>query len=202
MKKIIINKWEKELFIIDVLISLIVLILIDTIRMDLVMIVAFFFIFPYLILSKRTLAILHLSVAISISLIWNLIAQDYYGYNLNMISIFGINLYPLFAWSLGLFGVYLIFSHIEHKLINQNFLMKFSLFILIFWTLLISVETIAYHIFDLRNLVTSNYIGLPICNCIHAPFWMQLSYLLMGPIYFILCEIFKLKNPNIIKNEI
>jgi hypothetical protein len=35
---------------------------------------------------------------------------------------------------------------------------------------------------------TFGYPGLPLCDCIHAPRWVQVTYLSMGPIYFGLAE--------------
>ncbi len=58
---------------------------------------------------------------------------------------------------------------------------------------LISVETIAYHLFGMQNLTAAAYPGIPICNCMHAQPWMQLSYFLLGPIYFIALKVFKVR---------
>ena len=58
-----------------------------------------------------------------------------------------------------------------------------------FWFGLLGIETISYHILEIRNLATANYKGLPICNCVHAPLWMQISYFIIGPLYFLVLNI-------------
>ena len=128
-----------------------------------------------------------------------LIANNQYGYNRNVMTIFGLSSFPLFAWACGLFAAYLIYSHWEHKFKFVNFIKKTLLFIAFYWPLLISIETIAYHVFNIKNLSAAAYAGLPICDCIHAPLWMQISYLALGPLYFIICELIGLENPHHVK---
>ena len=163
------------------------------------MIWVYVLLYPYLILTARKSAFFHLHIASIIAILWMLLANNQYGYNIEMLKIFGINSYPLFAWALGLFGAYLLYSHWEHKLKNPSLIKKMLLFVAIYLPILISVETIAYHIFNIKNLSTAIYSGLPFCDCIHAPRWMQISYLSLGPIYFGICEFIGLENPHHIK---
>ncbi len=190
------HKWKDELLHIDRIVSIIVILLLGILKPDLVVIVAFFLIIPYLLLTKRKILIYHLIVAFFTSLIWMLIAKDNYGYNRSFLSILGINLYPLFSWATGLFVLYVIYSHYEHKLKEQTFIKKISLFITFYWPLLIIVETIAYHLFNIKNLATAIYKGLPLCNCMHVPLWMQISYFSIGLIFFAVCYKLGLENPH------
>jgi hypothetical protein len=131
-----------------------------------------------------------------------LIAKNQYHYNIAVMSIYGISIFPLFAWALGLFSVYMIYLYLEMVLKIHETIKKVILFIILYWSILISTETIAYHIFNIKNMATKMYAGLPICNCIHAPKWMQISYLLLGIIYFTISKLMKLNNPLIIKETI
>ena len=64
---------------------------------------------------------------------------------------------------------------------------------MIFWALLILAEVLGYHVFEIRNAATGMYPGLPICDCIHAPPWMQAVYFALGPLYYGLLKMFKLE---------
>lgn len=195
------HKWKKQLIIVDTLIFVIVILLLGVFRPDFLMIGVYFMLYLYLFLTARKAAFYHLYVSSLVALIWMLIANGQYGYNQEFITIFGLNVYPFFAWASGLFAAYLIYSHWEHKLKSAGFLKKLILFVAIYWLIIISLETIAYHVFNIRNLSTAVYAGLPICDCIHAPVWMQISYLLLGPIYFGICELIGLENPQHILKE-
>lgn len=190
------HKYRIELLILDKIISVTILFLLAIFKPNLVLIGAYFLLLPYLILSKRIEALKYLIVSSLIALIWILFANDLYGYNKEMILFFGFNSFPLFAWSLGLFTIMMMYLHWNYILRTRIFIFKFIFFCLIYWTLLLSVETIAFHIFNIKNLTTSMYSGLPICDCIHAPFWMQIVYLLLGPIYLIMVQLLGFKNPN------
>jgi len=190
------HKWKKQLIIADNAIYVLVVILLGVFRPDALMIGVYFMLYPYLFLTARKSAFYHLYVSSLIALIWMLIANTQYGYNREILIVFGLNTFPLFAWAAGLFAAYLIYSHWEHKLKYAGFVKKMILFVAIYWPILISVETIAYHVFNIKNLSAAVYVGLPICDCIHAPRWMQFSYLAMGPIYFGICELLGLENPH------
>lgn len=187
---------EKQLTIADIAISALAVILFGIFRPDMLMIAVYFLIYPYLFLTARKSAFYHLFIASIISLVWMLIAKNEYSYNKDMLVIFGINLFPLFAWASGLFAAYMIYSHWEHKFKFSRPIKKMLLFIAFYWPMLISLETIGYHIFNIKNLAAAAYAGLPICNCIHAPVWMQISYLILGPLYFGICELIGLENPH------
>ena len=116
-----------------------------------------------------------------------IIAKNQYGYNQEMFQICGMNALPFFAWSLGLLGVYFFFSHVENIVKLKGFIKKIGLFSLISTVLLIVVESIGYNWLNVHNIGTEIYAPLPLCNCMHAPVWMQISYFAMGPIYFAIC---------------
>ncbi len=163
-------------------------------RPDILAIVVYLSLYFYLILTKRKKDIVYLLISSLLSILWTVIAKDNYGYNREMVYIFGFNAFPLFAWATGLAAFYLVYSDIERIFIkNSGYAKSFFLFSLLYFFFIIILETIAYHIFDIKNIATAIYPGLPICDCIHAPKWMQASYFLIGLIYFNVCRYFKLK---------
>lgn len=190
------HKWKKQLLIADKIIIILIVLFLGLVSPDYVVIAAFFLIIPYLILTQRRILFYHLVVAFLVALIWMLIAKNEYGYNQDFLTLAGVNLFPLFAWATGLFGIYVIYSHYEHILNEQGFVRKLLLFIAFYFPFLIGTETIAYHLFNIHNITAAAYSGLPICDCIHAPRWMQAAYLGMGPIFFTICSILKLENPH------
>ncbi len=190
------HKWKNQLLIADKILIILVILFFGLVSPDYVVIAAFFLIIPYLILTQRRILFYHLAVSFLVALIWVLIAKNEYGYNQDFLTLAGINLFPLFAWATGLFGIYVIYSHYEHILNKQGFVRKLLLFTAFYFPFLIGAETIAYHFFDIRNIATAAYQGLPICDCIHATRWVQAAYFAMGPIFFTICSILKLENPH------
>jgi hypothetical protein len=190
------HKWKRQLLIADKVITAIALLLLGLFRPDYVVIAAYFLLIPYLILTQRKTLFYHLIVSSAIALVWVIIAKKQYAYNHDFFVLAGINLYPLFAWALGLFTAYLIYSHYEHRFNLQNPAQKLALFTAFYVTMLIASETIAYHILDIRNIAAAAYSGLPLCECIHAPAWMQAAYFAMGPLFFAICYALKLENPH------
>lgn len=190
------HKWKKQLLIADKSIYVFVILLLGFFSPDYVVIAAYFLAIPYILLTQRKSLLQHFAVASLIAFAWMIIAKNEYLYNLEFLTLFGINLYPLFAWAIGLFGVYVIYSHYKHMLKEQGFLRQIVLFVAFYWPLLIGTETIAYHIFDIKNIATASYPGLPFCDCIHAPRWMQISYFLLGPLFFAVCYYLRLENPH------
>jgi hypothetical protein len=162
-------------------------------RPDIMAITVYFSLYAYLFLTGRRNDIPFLLISSALSLLWVLIAQDQYGYEKEMMCPGGFPVYPFFSWSSGLAALYLIYSDFEQIIMkNGGWFKRFLLFSTLHIVLLIAIETIAYHVFEIRNAVTAAYSGLPICDCIHAPHWMQAAYLLLGPIYFILCRFYSL----------
>ncbi len=195
------HRWRKPLLIIDIIISIIVIILLALIRQDYLVIGVYLLIIPYLVISERKTAFYHFLAASLVSLIWIIIAKNQYGYNQNFLTILGLNTFPLFAWAVGLFAMYLFYSYFEHFKIlkGKGFIRKIILFCIFYFPILIIMETSGYYLFNIHNLTTANFPGLPICNCLHAPGWMQISYFALGPVFFAICYVLKLENPHLTK---
>jgi len=147
---------------------------------DWVLLGSWLFVFVYLLQKRRIKAFLHLLLATLMASIWVHFAKDYYGYKFDYLTILGMNTLPLMAWTLTLLGV----GEVCNQLPFRRKIFRFLIFVPVFWILLILFETIAYHILEIRNVMTSNFVGLPYCDCIHAPVWMQVVYFTMGPVYY------------------
>jgi hypothetical protein len=187
---------KNYLIFLDKLVIVLIIISMSLFRKDFVLIASFFLLIFYLIFTNRIGFFYHLIISSVITILWMIIAGTQYNYNSHFISIFGFNAFPLFAWSLGLFAAYLIYSHYERILNLNHFYSQIEFFTILYWILLICFETFSYHVLNVHNLGTAQYPGLPICDCIHAPLWMQISYFALGPIYFIVCTILRLENPH------
>jgi len=189
-----INKLRKRLLLSDQLLIVLTILLLGIFRPDIVLIISYFILIIYLLITKRKLLLFHLAISSFLSLLWLLISYQEYNYNQDFLIILNFNIFPFFSFSLGLFALYLIYSHYEYKLKNKSYLRKLLLIILIYFPLLIIVETIAYHLFNIQNLASKIYAGLPFCNCLHAQRWMQIFYFLMGPFYFTIIYFLKINN--------
>ncbi len=189
------NLWRKSLLISDIIFSVLIILFFGFFRPDYVVITAYFLVIPYLFFTRRGTLLYHLLIASMVSILWMIIAKDVYSYNYDFLTILNFNLFPLFSWAVGLSIVQIIYSYYEPLFNNKKFLHKFLIFLAIYWPMLIAAETIAYHVFDIHNIVTITYPGLFLCNCIHAPVWVQISYFLIGPIFFIICYLINFKSP-------
>jgi len=187
------NISEKQLLLINIIIGLVVFLIISLFNLSYSIIFAFIIIFIYLFLTNRKHLLIHIIVSLIIAIIWTIIAKDYYGYNKDFLIIFGINLYPLFAWTVGLFWIYILYAFFQSYLKEKTFIKKITLFSAIYIPLLIFGEYVAYHIFNIQDIQTALYSGLPLCNCLHAPLGMKLAYFLMGPLFFIICYLLNLE---------
>jgi len=132
-------------------------------------------------LTKRSASLKYLALSTIIAAIWVIIAGKNYGYN-NFITVGNVTLFPLFAWAAGLYSL----KHFMDYINIRDAWKKIIIASIIFWIVLLTTETLAYHVFNFRDIATSNYPGLPICECIHGPIYMQTVYLLMGPVYYLL----------------
>src|SRR3989339_1061741 len=193
------HQWKKQLLIIDKVVVLFLFLLLGVFRADYVVIAGYLFLFFYLIITHRTSLFYHLLVSSILALLWMLYAKGEYGYNSTFLTLWGMNVFSLFAWANGLLAVYILFSHYEHLLHTQHMVFRIIIFCLFYWILLISVETVAYYVFHIRNVASAAYSGLPVCQCIHAPRWMQAAYLLMGPLFYVLCYFLRLENPHMLE---
>lgn len=188
---------RRNIFISDILFLLSILSLLLVIRPDIVAIIGFILIIPYIIMTGRSHLRLHLLLALVVSTVWMLFAMSEYSYNQNMISFYGIASLPLFGWAAGLFTSYVIFTHLKGYLKTNNFYTRFSLFLAVYWPLLITAEFIGYHYLNVHNLAASKFAGLPFLDAMHAAPWMQLAYFMMGPIFFVICNLINLKKSSV-----
>jgi hypothetical protein len=163
------------------------LLLITLIRNDFVLIMIYLLTYPYLILTGRRHHIKFLALSSILSLIWITLAKDQYGYNKEMLFIFGFPLFPLLTWAAGLFAAYMAYSYLARNISHDRHYHRGGVFLATYWPMLIFFETAGYHLADIKNTATSMYTGLPLCDCMHAPWWMKLAYFSLGPIYFGLC---------------
>lgn len=163
-----------------ILTSIITMMSIFRSQADLVLLSYWLIIAVYFVVTKRFHSLLHLFLSTIVAIIWVYIARTNYGYNHIYWTVFGMNLLPLMAWSLGLLAVVELFNYIRFRKKLFNFL----LFVPLFWISLIIIESYAYHVIVIRDTMSGNTIGLPFCNCIHAPNWMRAVYFTMGPVYY------------------
>lgn len=175
--------------IIDLIATFLFFILLFLIGVDYTMFILLVVVFPFLIITKRKDLIFSLIVALMIAVIWGWIAEKYYVYAESSFKTELLNFYPILFWTIGLFMAILLFRDIKLIFGIKTFKVKLIIFSGLFWFGLLSIETISYHILEIRNLATAECKGLPICNCIHAPLWMQISYFIIGPLYFIILNI-------------
>lgn len=122
-----------------------------------------------------------------LSLVWMVFSKDMYNYNRRFPKIFGICIYPLFAWMMGLFTLALIYD-----LFLTMFSKTLTIIILVplYCILLIFVEYIFYHKFSVHNVAAAKYPPLPFINALHAPLWMKIAYFALGMIMIALLAIF------------
>jgi hypothetical protein len=135
----------------------------------------------YIVRFKRE-SIKYLGLSTLIAIIWVSIAKDFYTYTPDMVTLFGLDVYPMLAWALGLLGLRELYDHIKPK----NTLKAIIVIIIVYVASIIILETVSYHIIGFRNSDVETYPGLPICDCIHVPVFMQIYYLSIGPIYYML----------------
>lgn len=124
---------------------------------------------------------LKLILATLMSIVWVNLAAEQYSYTSEMIKILGMNSFPLFAWPIGILFMDYVFTKIKFSKSKTIHLLIMIFVSLVF---MISIEYIGYHIIGIQNGATSQYPGLTICDCLHAPPWMQFVYFAMAPLFF------------------
>lgn len=155
---------------------------------ELILLGLYLAILVFLLLARKIQLVLPAIVAFGVAFIWTFVVGDVYGYNTQTVTFFGVNAYALLGWSVGLLVGYILYLGFQRAIRVQKGWQKFTLFNLIYIPLLLVVETTAYHVFNVVNVATSQYAGLPLCDCLHAPLWMQTSYILMGSVYFLVIQ--------------
>jgi len=136
----------------------------------------------------------YLTTSIIIAIIWMIIARKEYKYNKKFPEFFGISLFPLIGWALGLSLMMIIYDYIEIKFAITMFLYQLLTFIIVYWILLLTAETIGYHVFHVHNEHGAKYGGIPLLDVIHAIWWMKIAYFALGPIMFLACKFLTIHN--------
>lgn len=126
-----------------------------------------------------------LVMAFVMALLWSVVTRDMYSYNMNFASVLHISVFPLIGWTIALTVGFALIQTLIKQCNIQRRALQLTLTILLYVIGMLVVETIGYHVVGIQNLGTSQYTGLPYCNCLHAPIWMQFGYFVMGPIHWV-----------------
>jgi hypothetical protein len=171
----------------DTLCIPIAMLLFLAVRPDIVLLVATLISVPYLLLTKRKAYLPQFGLAFLVALLWVFITRHSYGYNHDFWVVGGITLFPLFAWTLGVFWIRRISEQAsDHLRLTKN--QRLGAFITLYWPLMLSGEVVGYYLLGVQNPATAMYPGLPICHCLHNVWWIQAGYFLVGIVYWLLCE--------------
>jgi len=176
----------------DASIFFVIFALLIVLRPDVVFPLIYLLLFPYIFFTGRNYLLRYLIIASVCSLVWMLIGGGIYGYQDTYFSIGPISIYPLAAWTVCFFLAYLFAGHFDND--QAAFWKKFLVYSICYLFFVIFYETVAYHVFEIRNPTTIGYPGLPVCDCIHAPVWVQVTYLSMGPVYYLICQFPGIRN--------
>ena len=129
-------------------------------------------------------AILSLVVAVT----WTYVTKHMYDYNLPFASMFGVSVFPAVAWTLALVAGYFIVESIVKHVGAKHPLVQFIVVVGAYAVAVVIAETVGYHLLGIHNIGTSQYVGLPLCDCLHAPIWMQIGYFSLGPLHWLLVK--------------
>jgi len=122
-------------------------------------------------------------VAVIMSLLWVTFSGIYIYKDQNLIF-YGINIFPLTMWILGLLALRVIYDSMKSP---DRFLLAMA----IYWFLLISIEYVGYNITSIQ--LASNYEGIFGLKALHVPTYAKIYYLMAGPGYLFLTNIFHKK---------
>jgi hypothetical protein len=123
-----------------------------------------------------------LIIAFLIALFWT--SYYVYQYTTNNIMIGRINLFPLVLWTAGLVFI----REIYERLRKPNKFLKITVIYIISMFL---AEYIGYYLLNIR--LNSNFHDLLNLGIMHAPMFMQIFYLTIGPIYIIITDYLNVK---------
>lgn len=139
---------------------------------------------------KRSLAttLVALSLATIVAFLWSYFVRHMYHYNIRFPIILGVNAFPLICWTLALTAGYLSISYVLRRLHITNFALQLVSVIMYYAVWVIVVETVGYHVFGVKDTSTAQYPGLPLCDCLHAPGWMQFAYFALGPAHWVVTQ--------------
>ena len=147
----------------------------------------------YMISTKRIKSIKRYAISTALAFIWVLLANNFYSYNQNFLTFFGFATFPFFGWAIGLYGMHMFFSGLDEYFKTATFAVRFLLFCFFFWVILLVSESFAFNFFNVQNITSTTYAGIKFCNCLHAPLWMQISYFVLGPLFYLISKLFKIE---------
>lgn len=119
--------------------------------------------------------------AFIITLIWiGASGNVYAGYNTFHVYIFGIALYPILAWPVGLMlGYYYVLPRIT----LDPWPLRWLVLSLLYSVGLILFEFIGYNALGIHLDAGKAYPGWPYLKIFHCPVWMQVAYFLNGIVF-------------------
>lgn len=137
---------------------------------------------PY---HQMLVAVLSLIIAVT----WTYATRQMYDYNMSFTSVSGVSLFPIVGWTLALFtGYFAVNAIIKHAGV-RHIAIQFVIVGLFYAIAVVIAETVGYHVIGIQNIGTSAYAGLPVCDCLHAPAWMQIGYFALGPLHWVITKI-------------
>ena len=163
-----------------VVLSSIILAFYLDIKLILIIIFTFTIILSYVIYKEKIGQ--ELVVALIIAFAWT--SYYYYEYAGKNFFIGKINLFPLVSWTFGL----IVLREIYERIMVKN---KFLIVSLAYIILLIFVEFVGYYLLNIK--LNSNYAGLFGLGVIHAPWFMKIFYLVIGPLYLLITDYLEVK---------
>ena len=88
----------------------------ELLRLDYLLITVYCAIFFYLIFTRKKTLFYHFLISSAVATLWTWIGQNEYGYNHPFLTIAELNVFPLFAWAIGLFFTYLLYLFVKNWL--------------------------------------------------------------------------------------
>ncbi len=116
--------------------------------------------------------------AFAVTLIWIVASGNMYGgYNTFRLYVFGIALFPILAWPIGLMiGYYYALP----RVIVSPWPLRWLVLSVIYSFGLILFEIIGYNVLGIHLDAGKAYPGWPVLKIFHCPWWMQLAYFMNG----------------------
>jgi len=124
-----------------------------------------------------------LIIAFLMSLIW-VTQSGFYTYKTGNYILFGINLFPLVAWTAGLVLLKELYESMKGK---YRYLKIVGFYLL----MIMAIEYIGYNYWNIQ--INSCYPGLFGIEMMHMPSFGQLYYLTAGPLYIFITDKFGVK---------
>jgi len=119
--------------------------------------------------------------AFIITLIWIAASGNMYaGYNTFHLYVFGIALFPILAWPVGLM---LGYYYALPRIMLYPWQLRWIVLSVIYSVGLILFEIIGYHVLGIHLDAGKAYPGWPYLRIFHCPVWMQVAYFLNGIVF-------------------